>query len=75
MISTNFSRKQENTAAEQLQDLQADLRGRPQPGAGEDGRVDRVALQVRGQGLHRDHLPPEQAPARDTLQVLLNPPQ
>ena len=70
MISTNFSRKQENTAAEQLQDLQADLRGRPQPGAGEDGRLDRVALQVRRQRLHWAHLPSKQAPARNPLQVL-----
>ena len=47
-----FSPKQENTTVEQLQDLQADLCGRAQPGVGEDGGVDRVALQVRRERLH-----------------------
>ena len=51
-LSNLFSPKQENTAVEQLQDLQADVCGRAQPGVGEDGGVDRVALQVRRERLH-----------------------
>ena len=47
-----LSPKQEITAVEQLQDLQADVCGRAQPGVGEDGGVDRVALQVRRERLH-----------------------
>merc|ERR1711971_763964 len=47
-----LSCKSENTAVEQLQDLQADVCGRAQPGVGEDGGVDRVALQVRRERLH-----------------------
>ena len=56
LFAQTISWKQEKRSVEQLQDLQADVCGRAEPGVGEDGRVDRVALQVRRQRLHRAHI-------------------
>ena len=63
------SPNQEVAGVEQLQDLQADVRGRTEPGVGEDGRDDRTAVQVRGKRLLRARLSTQQAPAWDPLQV------
>ena len=63
------SPNQEVAGVEQLQDLQADVRGRTEPGVGEDGRDDRTAVQVRGKRLLRARLSTQQTPAWDPLQV------
>ena len=66
------SPNQEVAGVEQLQDLQADVRGRTEPGVGEDGRDDRTAVQVRGKRLLRARLSTQQTPAWDPLQVTKN---
>ena len=72
-LSPNWSSpNQEVAGVEQLQDLQADVRGRTEPGVGEDGRDDRTAVQVRGKRLLRARLSTQQTPAWDPLQVTKN---
>ena len=69
-LSPNWSSpNQEVAGVEQLQDLQADVRGRTEPGVGEDGGDDRTAVQVRGKRLLRARLSTQQTPAWDPLQV------
>ena len=60
---TDPPQNQEVAGVEQLQDLQADVRGRTEPGVGEDGRDDRTAVQVRGKRLLRARLSTQQTPA------------
>ena len=63
LFPNGSSPNQEVAGVEQLQDLQADVRGRTEPGVGEDGRDDRTAVQVRGKRLLRARLSTQQTPA------------